>query len=66
MKHLLLIEWSNCDKTFESFQFLKDAKHAFESYQTNDSENVEYLEIVSIGETVDTWNNPDCSPEDDF
>ena len=64
MPYLLLIEWGNCDKTYESFQFLKDAKHAFESYKHE--ENVEFMELVIIGENVESWSNPDCSPESDF
>jgi hypothetical protein len=64
MPYLLLIEWGNCDKTYESFQFLKDAKHAFESHKHE--ENVEFMELVIIGENVESWSNPDCSPESDF
>ena len=64
MPYLLLIEWGNCDKTYESFQFLKDAKHAFESYKHE--ENVEFMELVIIGENVESWSNPDWSPESDF
>jgi hypothetical protein len=64
MPYLLLIEWGNCDKTYESFQFLKDAKHAFESYKHDDG--VEYMQLVIIGEDVESWSNPDCCPEQDF
>lgn len=64
MPYLLLIEWGNCDKTYESFQFLKDAKHAFESYKHK--ENVEFMELVIIGVNVESWSNPDCSSESDF
>jgi hypothetical protein len=64
MPYLLLIEWGNCDKTYQSFQFLKDAKHAFDSYKHD--ENVEYLQLVTIGEEVESFYNPDCCPESDF
>jgi hypothetical protein len=64
MPYILLIEWANCDKTFESFQFLKDAKDHLKYLQGLD--DVEYVELVTIGETVDRWSNPDCCSETDF
>jgi hypothetical protein len=64
MNYLLLIEWGNCDKTFESFQSRKDAEKQMDYYKLNSS--IEYMELVLIEETCERWSNPDCCSEEDF
>jgi hypothetical protein len=61
MPYIILIEWGNGDKTFESFQFLKDAKKAFENNKSNSQ--IEHMQLVVIGELATTWSNPDACSE---
>lgn len=64
MGYLLLIENGNADKNFEGFQFLKDAVSRMESIKNSDEvREIEYMEIISIGETYERFCNPDCCSE---
>jgi hypothetical protein len=63
MNYLLLIEWANCDKTWESFFSLKEAKAFLESHKND--ENVEYMEVIPSGERIEWWLNPHCCEEKD-
>lgn len=61
MPYIILIEWGNGDKTFEAFQFRKHANEAFNEHKSNNQ--IEYMELVIIGELAEKWSNPDCCSE---
>jgi hypothetical protein len=61
MDYIILIEWGNGNKTFEVFQYLKDAGIAFHDHKANSE--IEHMKMITTGRTIFTWSNPDCCSE---
>jgi hypothetical protein len=62
-KTIALIYMSNGDEFFVLDPPKKDIKDWIGNSVYN-PDDVEYVEVYKLGETVKYWSNPDCSSED--
>ncbi len=63
-RFVILVDYDNCSTEYVSCSSKADLDWRLTSLKQNSS--VEYIEVIApLYETISTWSNPDCSPEDD-
>jgi hypothetical protein len=60
---VILIDYDNCSTEYVSCSSKADLDWRLTSLKQNSS--VEYIEVIAP-QTISTWSNPNCSPEEDF
>ena len=60
---VILVDYDNCSTEYVSCSSKADLDWRLTSLKQNSS--VEYIEVITP-QTISTWSNPNCSPEEDF
>jgi hypothetical protein len=60
-KYLLLVEYDNCTTEYIPCSTKREYIRKFNSLKQNTS--IEYIKVLSNPKPIQSWVNPNCSPE---